>query len=208
MSWAWRVDLLELRSSAADAALGAALDAYSAPLAVPGAPPEQGVYSTAADRAKEANREFVAVAQEYGWLPEGAKAHYFAGVTYQELGQNGIGEDGVERPRRNPGTAILPIWPSWRLPAFITRPPATTRLSISITRSSPSLRRRFQPAWRSSILPISMSRKASRTRRARFGPRSGTRIRTALQVRSPHKSWRATVRPRNSRRPGTRRNWA
>ena len=28
----------------------------------------------------------------YGWLPEGAKAHYFAGVTYQELGQNGSAE--------------------------------------------------------------------------------------------------------------------
>ena len=81
-----------MRSSAADAALGAALDVYTAPLAPPGAPPEQGVYTSAADRAKEANREFVAVAQEYGWLPEGSKAHYFAGVTYAELGQNGNAE--------------------------------------------------------------------------------------------------------------------
>jgi len=81
-----------LRSSAADAALGAALDVYTAPLAPPGAPPEQGLYTSAADRAKEANREFVAVAQEYGWLPEGSKAHYFAGVTYAELGQNGNAE--------------------------------------------------------------------------------------------------------------------
>ena len=45
-----------------------------------------------ADRAKEANREFVAIAKNFGWLPEGAKAHYFAGVTYQELGQNGSAE--------------------------------------------------------------------------------------------------------------------
>jgi predicted negative regulator of RcsB-dependent stress response len=81
-----------LRSSAADAALGAALDVYTSPLALPGAPPEPGVYSTAADRAKEANREFVAVAQDYGWLPEGSKAHYFAGVTYVELRQNGSAE--------------------------------------------------------------------------------------------------------------------
>jgi len=81
-----------LRSSAADAALGAALDVYTAPLAIPGAPPESGVYATSADRAKEANREFVAVASEYGWLPEGSKAHYFAGVTYEELGQNGSAE--------------------------------------------------------------------------------------------------------------------
>ncbi len=81
-----------LRSSAADAALGAALDVYTAPLAPPGAPPEPGVYTTAADRAKEANREFVAVAHDYSWLPQGSKAHYFAGVTYAELGQNGNAE--------------------------------------------------------------------------------------------------------------------
>ncbi len=81
-----------LRSSAANTALGAALDVYTSPLAIPGAPPEPGVYSTAADRAKEANREFVAIAQTYGWLPEGTKAHYFAGVTFEELGQNGSAE--------------------------------------------------------------------------------------------------------------------
>ena len=81
-----------MRSSAADTALGAALDVYTAPLAPPGAPPEPGVYTAAADRAKEANREFVAVAQDFGWLPEGSKAHYFAGVTYVELGQNGNAE--------------------------------------------------------------------------------------------------------------------
>ncbi|MGA3132974.1 MAG: coatomer subunit epsilon [Terracidiphilus sp.] len=81
-----------IRSSAADAALGAALDVYTAPLAPPGAPPEQGVYATAADRAKEANREFVATAHDFGWLLAGSKAHYFAGVTYAELGQNGAAE--------------------------------------------------------------------------------------------------------------------
>jgi predicted negative regulator of RcsB-dependent stress response len=81
-----------MRSSAADTALGAALDVYTSPLATQGAPPEPGVYTTAADRAKEANREFVAVAQNFGWLPEGSKAHYFAGVTYVELGQNGNAE--------------------------------------------------------------------------------------------------------------------
>jgi predicted negative regulator of RcsB-dependent stress response len=76
-----------LRSSAADSALGAALDVYNSPLAQPGAPYEQGVYSAASDRSKEANREFVAIAGDYGWLAAGAKAHYFAGVTYAELGQ-------------------------------------------------------------------------------------------------------------------------
>jgi predicted negative regulator of RcsB-dependent stress response len=81
-----------VRSSAANTALGAALDTYVAPLAEPGAPAETGVYATAADRSKAANQKFVAVAQQYGWLPEGAKAHYFAGVTYSELGQTASAE--------------------------------------------------------------------------------------------------------------------
>ena len=81
-----------LRSTAAEAALGSALDAYNAPLAQPGAPAENGVYSTASDRSKAANQQFIAIAAQYGWLPEGAKAHYFAGVTYEELGQTASAE--------------------------------------------------------------------------------------------------------------------
>ncbi len=83
--WGWS-------SSKAEDAVGAALDIYTAPLAQPGAPPTSGVYATAADRSKAANQQFVEVASRYGWLPEGAKAHYFAGVTYQDLGQNGPAE--------------------------------------------------------------------------------------------------------------------
>lgn len=81
-----------VRSAAANTALGAALDTYVAPLAQPGAPAEQGVYASAADRSKAANQQFVAVAKQYGLMPEGAKAHYFAGVTYQELGQTASAE--------------------------------------------------------------------------------------------------------------------
>jgi tetratricopeptide (TPR) repeat protein len=83
--WIWA-------SNKADSALGAALDVYTAQLAQPGAPPTPGVYATAGDRAKAANQQFVALAQQHGWLAEGAKAHYFAGVTYEELGQNGPAE--------------------------------------------------------------------------------------------------------------------
>ncbi|HZP07697.1 MAG TPA: tetratricopeptide repeat protein [Terracidiphilus sp.] len=81
-----------VRTAAADLALGAALDVYNAPLAQPGEPSAPGLYTTAAARSKEANREFVAVAHDYSWLPEASKAHYFAGVTYEELGQNGPAE--------------------------------------------------------------------------------------------------------------------
>ncbi len=85
-----------VKSNAADRALGAAVDLYSAPLATPGAPPEKNTYSNSADRAKEANRQFVAIAKDFGWLPEGTKAHYFAGVTYQELGQTGSAESELK----------------------------------------------------------------------------------------------------------------
>jgi predicted negative regulator of RcsB-dependent stress response len=85
-----------MRSSAADSALGAAMDAYDGPLAAPGAPAETGVYNTAADRSRAANKQFLAVAQQYGWLPEGAKAHYFAGITDQELGQTANAESELK----------------------------------------------------------------------------------------------------------------
>ena len=81
-----------LRSTAADTALGAAMDTYTAPLAQPGLPVGNGIYSTAADRSKAANSQFAAVAQQYGWLPQGTKARYFLGITDEELGQNASAE--------------------------------------------------------------------------------------------------------------------
>jgi tetratricopeptide (TPR) repeat protein len=84
--------LWSFQSSAAEKALGTALDTYDAPLLQPGAPAEAGTYATAADRSKAANKQFSDVASKYGWLPEGAKAHYFAGITDQDLGQNAQAE--------------------------------------------------------------------------------------------------------------------
>jgi predicted negative regulator of RcsB-dependent stress response len=81
-----------VRTTAANTALGAALDIYSAPLAQPGAPAEKGVYATASERSKAAHQQFADVAQQYGWLPEGNKAHYFSGITAAELGQYGTAE--------------------------------------------------------------------------------------------------------------------
>jgi tetratricopeptide (TPR) repeat protein len=86
-----------VRSTAADHALGAALDTYNTPLAEPGAPAVSGVYATANARSKAANQQFLAVAQDYGWLPEAAKAHYFAGITDQELGQTASAETELKR---------------------------------------------------------------------------------------------------------------
>jgi tetratricopeptide (TPR) repeat protein len=81
-----------MQTSAADKALGTALDTYDSQLAQPGAPVEAGTYATAAERSKAANQQFADVASKYGWLPEGTKAHYFAGVTDEELGQNAQAE--------------------------------------------------------------------------------------------------------------------
>jgi predicted negative regulator of RcsB-dependent stress response len=81
-----------MKSAAADTALGAAMDTYNAPLTQPGLPVGNGVYATAADRSKAANQQFTAVAHQYGWLPQGTKAHYFTGITDEELGQNASAE--------------------------------------------------------------------------------------------------------------------
>ncbi len=81
-----------LRTGAADAALGAAMDTYSAPLEQPGLPAGNGVYATVADRLKAANKQFVEVAQQYSWLPQGTRAKYFAGITDAALGQNSSAE--------------------------------------------------------------------------------------------------------------------
>lgn len=82
--WVWA-------SNKADTALGAVGHIHRA-VGAARSPCNPGVYATAGDRAKAANQQFVALAQQYGWLVESAKAHYFAGVTYEELGQNGPAE--------------------------------------------------------------------------------------------------------------------
>jgi tetratricopeptide (TPR) repeat protein len=86
-----------VQQGAAETALGQAMDTYSSPLALPGAPPEKGTYATAAERSKAANEQFKAVADKYGWLPEGKKARYFAGVTEQELGQTSAAEADLKQ---------------------------------------------------------------------------------------------------------------
>ncbi len=89
--------LWEMRSSAAETALGSALDTYSAPLNQPGTPAQPGAYATAADRAKAANKQFLAVASQYSMMPEAAKAHYFAGITYDDMGQTASAESELKQ---------------------------------------------------------------------------------------------------------------
>ena len=90
------VILWNVENSAAASALGRAVDTYTTPLAEPGAPPPSGTYSTTEERAKAANTQFLAVAQKYGWLPEGKKARYFAGVTDEDMEQNSAAESELK----------------------------------------------------------------------------------------------------------------
>ena len=86
-----------IQESAAETALGEAMDTYTAPLALPGAPAQKGEYATVAERSKAANQQFKAVADKYGWLPEGGKAQYFTGVTDQDLGQTAAAETELKK---------------------------------------------------------------------------------------------------------------
>jgi predicted negative regulator of RcsB-dependent stress response len=85
-----------MQSTAADVLLGEALDTYDAPLTQPGEPPMTGMYATAAERTKKAHEQFAAVADKYGYLPEGTKAKYFVAVTDQEMGQTAAAETGLK----------------------------------------------------------------------------------------------------------------
>lgn len=87
------------RSSHAQELFGQAMDIYNTPLAVPGQPTEPGLttYPTSAARAKAANPLFVKLADKYGWQKTGDNAEYFAGLTYQEMGQTANAEKELEK---------------------------------------------------------------------------------------------------------------
>lgn len=81
-----------IQSKAADGALNGALDTYTTPVEQPGQEPLPGMMNSTAERTKKAHDEFAAVVSKYGWLPEGAKAKYFVGVTDEEMGQTNAAE--------------------------------------------------------------------------------------------------------------------
>jgi tetratricopeptide (TPR) repeat protein len=87
------------RSDAASAAFGAAMQTYQTPLVQPGepVPPGAKTFNSAAERAKAANAQFLAVADKYGMLADGKTARYFAGLTYMESGQTQQAEDSLKK---------------------------------------------------------------------------------------------------------------
>jgi tetratricopeptide (TPR) repeat protein len=87
------------RSDAASAAFGGAMQTYTTQLATPGEPIPPGVktFPSIAERAKAANAQFVEVANKYGMMPAGENALYFAGLTYEDAGQNQQAEDTLKK---------------------------------------------------------------------------------------------------------------
>jgi tetratricopeptide (TPR) repeat protein len=87
------------RSDQASTAFGAAMQAYQTPLAQAGqaVPPSVKTFPSVVERAKAANAQFLAVANQYGITPDGKLSRYFAGLTYIEAGQNGPAEDTLKK---------------------------------------------------------------------------------------------------------------
>ena len=76
------------QESSANAALGAAMTTYGAPLLPPGTPPTPGMltFASSAERAKAAQPQFQKVAGQYGITRSGVIARYFVGLCAIDLG--------------------------------------------------------------------------------------------------------------------------
>ena len=82
------------RAGVANAALADALRTYSQPVVEPGQPVPAGTkaFASNADRARESNGQFAAVANTYGMTPAGRNALYLQGVTALQMGQTATAE--------------------------------------------------------------------------------------------------------------------
>lgn len=91
--------IYHMRSEAASAAFGDAMATYQTPLAPTGQPAPEGVktFSSIAERGKAANAQFMAIADKFGMTPSGENALYFAGLTYEDMGQNQQAEDTLKK---------------------------------------------------------------------------------------------------------------
>ena len=87
------------RSTTAATAYGEAMETYDTPVQTPGqpVPPGTKTFNTALERANAANKQFVAVASQYGLTAPGKMAEYFAGLTYMDAGNNQSAEDALKK---------------------------------------------------------------------------------------------------------------
>jgi tetratricopeptide (TPR) repeat protein len=88
-----------MRSQAAAAAFGDAMQTYQTPLTPPNQPVPEGTktFPSIAERGKAANAQFMAIANKFGMTPSGEDALYFAGLTYEDMGQNQQAEDTLKK---------------------------------------------------------------------------------------------------------------
>ncbi len=77
--------------------LAAALEKYSAPILPAGqtAPPNMLTYPSAQDRAKAANADFTAIANQYSFTESGRIAQYFEGITLRDMGNKAAAEKAL-----------------------------------------------------------------------------------------------------------------
>jgi len=91
--------LYQRATNAAQAAFGDAMQTYQTPLvrADQAMPPGMKTFNTARERAAQANAQFLDVANRHGLTEPGKLALYFAGVNYEEAGQNGPAEETLKK---------------------------------------------------------------------------------------------------------------
>ena len=82
------------QSDAANAGLGAAMRTFTEPLRPAGVPASEGAgsFTSIADRAKSAGKEFKAVADQYPHANAGKIARYMEGVASMQAGDNAAAE--------------------------------------------------------------------------------------------------------------------
>jgi len=177
------------QSSAADKALGAALDTYDAPLLQPGAPAEAGTYASAADRFKGGRTcSLPMLPAKYGYLPEGAKAHYFAGITDEDLGRNAQAETELKTAAVR-GITIWRTWQSWRWRGSNHRTQRDQQ-AIAIYNELTSKPSETVSANVAQLdLADLYAGQGTKRRRALSGPRSRMATRTARRDRLRRRSW-------------------
>ncbi len=99
------------QSAASRVAFSNAMDVYDSPIQQAGQPnvPNAKTYASAADRARDANPLFDAVAKKYGLFKAGKNAIYFAGLTAEDMGNNAIAEADLKKGADSSDTGLAAL---------------------------------------------------------------------------------------------------
>ncbi len=93
--WYW----YQQRQEGSNQALGHAIQVYQRPLRPPGTPPMPGIdsFSSAAERAQAARREFGDIVSKYGHTSAGQMAEYFVDITFRDEGKYSDAETALKK---------------------------------------------------------------------------------------------------------------